>query len=163
MASKSCLAFKRLLSSTVVPRSLRPTAAYRLFITKSGFYDPITPAMSLNHVVRPLKDEGPLVVATAGRLGWVVTEKGNALHVRIDMPGLSREDVKLSLKQDTLVIKGENQEEGEGRKYSSRIELPEEEYKADEIKVEMKNGVLKVVVPKIIQRDRNDALHIQVD
>ncbi|KAG2299027.1 hypothetical protein Bca4012_010591 [Brassica carinata] len=161
MASKSCLAFRRLLSSTVVPRSVRPTAAYnRLFNTKSGFYDLITPAMSLNHVVKPLEDEAPMVVATGGRLGWDVKEKENALHVRIDMPGLSREDVKLSLEQDTLVIKGE--EEDEGRRFSSRIELPEDEYKAGEIKAEMKNGVLKVVVPKI-SREPNNVLHIQVD
>lgn len=128
-----------------------------------GLYGPITPAMSLNHVVKPLKDEAALVVATTGgRIGWDVKEKENALHVRIDMPGLGREDVKVSLEEDTLVIKGETQE-GEGRKFSSRIELPEEEYKADEIKAEMKNGVLRVVVPKIIQRDCDDAIHIEVD
>lgn len=126
-----------------------------------GYYEPITPAMSLSYVVQSEEDEGPMVVATGGRLGWDVKEKENALHVRIDMPGLSREDVKLSLEQDTLVIKGE--EEDEGRKFSSRIELPEEKYKADEIKAEMKNGVLKVVVPKIIQRHRNNGLHIQVE
>ncbi|CAG7909693.1 23.5 kDa heat shock protein, mitochondrial-like [Brassica rapa] len=161
MASTSRLAFTRLLSSTfVVPR---PAAAYRLFSTKSGFYDLITPAMSLSHVIQSLEDEeeGPLVVATGGRLGWDVKDKENALHVRIDMPGLSREDVKLSLEQDTLVIKGEEHEEG--RKFSSRIELPQEEYKANEIKAEMKNGVLKVVVPKIIQLHLNNPLHIKVD
>ncbi|CAH8330419.1 unnamed protein product [Eruca vesicaria subsp. sativa] len=143
MASTSCLALKRLLSSTLVPRFVPPAAAYRLFNTKSE--DEI---------------EVPMVVATGGRLGWNVKEKEDALLVSIDMPGLSREDVKLSLEHDALVIKGE---EGQGRKFSSRIELPKEEYKAHEIKAKMKNGVLKVVVPKIIQPAPNNALHIQVD
>ena len=42
-----------------------------------GFYDLITPAMSLSHVIQSLEDEekGPLVVATGGRLGWDVKEK----------------------------------------------------------------------------------------
>lgn len=141
--------------------NVRSESVFFVYVTP-GFYEPITPAMSLNHVVIPLeKDETAMVVATGGRLGWDVKEKENALHVRIDMPGLSREDVKLSLEEDTLVIKGEEDDEG-GRKFSSRIELPEEEYKADEIKAEMKNGVLKVVVPKI-SRESNNVLHIQVD
>lgn len=75
--------------------------------------------------------------------------------------------MKLALEQNTLVIKGEGKtEEGDeedGRKFSSRIGLPEKVYKTDEIKAEMKNGVLKVVVPKLKEDERYNVRHIQVD
>lgn len=75
--------------------------------------------------------------------------------------------MKLALEQNTLVIKGEGKtEEGDeedGRKFSSRIGLPEIVYKTDEIKAEMKNGVLKVVVPKLKEDERYNVRHIQVD
>lgn len=42
----------------------------------------------------------------------------------------------------------ESENDESGRKYTSRIDLSTQVYKLDEIKVEMKNGVLKVWVPK---------------
>ncbi|CAH2070378.1 unnamed protein product [Thlaspi arvense] len=212
MASSS-LALRRLLSSTVVPRSVRafrPAAASRLFNTNavrsyedgddgvdrkhrsnrpvsrrggdifSDIFDPFTPTRSLSQVLNFMDQfgESPLVSATRGmgasgvRRGWDVKEKDDALCLRIDMPGLSREDVKLALEQNTLVIKGEGKAEdgeedvsvsGEGRKFTSRIGLPEKVYKTDEIKAEMKNGVLKVVLPKMKEEERNNVRHIQVD
>ena len=51
---------------------------------------------------------------------WVpqveVTEEGGKLHVYADLPGLKREDVKLSMEGDQLVLQGERQssrEEGQ--------------------------------------------------
>ncbi|ESQ43431.1 hypothetical protein EUTSA_v10014661mg [Eutrema salsugineum] len=212
MASSSSLALRRLLSSTVVPRAVRPAAASRLFntnavrsyedgddvvdrsshrsnrpVSRRGgdffsdiIFDPFTPTRSLSQVLNFMDQigESPLVSATRGmgasgvRRGWDVKEKDDALYLRIDMPGLSREDVKLSLEQNTLVIKGEGKTEekeededvsGDGRRFTSRIGLPEKVYKTDEIKAEMKNGVLKVVVPKMKEEERNNVRHIHVD
>ncbi|KAG7015728.1 Heat shock 22 kDa protein, mitochondrial [Cucurbita argyrosperma subsp. argyrosperma] len=36
-----------------------------------------------------------------------VREDDDALYLRMDMPGLSKEDVKVSVEQNTLIIKGE--------------------------------------------------------
>ncbi|KAL1222228.1 23.5 kDa heat shock protein [Cardamine amara subsp. amara] len=210
MASPSSLALRRLLSSSVVPRSVRAVrpaaAASRLFNTNavrnyedgedrnhrsnrpvshrggdffSDIFDPFTPTRSLSQVLNFMDQfsESPLVSATRGmgasgvRRGWDVKEKDDALHLRIDMPGLSREDVKLALEQNILVIKGEGKTEegeevdvsGDGRRFTSRIGLPEKVYKTDEIKAEMKNGVLKVVIPKIKEEERNNVRHINVD
>ncbi|CAN7115180.1 unnamed protein product [Brassica rapa subsp. narinosa] len=201
MASSTSLALRRLISSSVVPRSVRPAASLRLFNTNaarsyevgddrnhrpyrtvsprggdffSDMFDPFTPTRSLSQVLNFMDQigESPLASSTRGgmgasgaRRGWDVKEKDDGLHLRIDMPGLSREDVKLSLEQNTLVIKGEGgeEEEEDGRKFSSRIGLPEKVYKTDEIKAEMKNGVLKVVVPKLKEDERNNVRHIQVD
>ncbi|KAE8657191.1 Heat shock 22 kDa protein [Hibiscus syriacus] len=66
---------------------------------------------------------------------------------------------KVSVEQHTLVIKDE---ETDGR-YTSRIHLPEKVYKTDHIKAEMKNGVLKVVVPKIKEEEKNDVIQVQIN
>lgn len=116
--------------------------------------------------------ENPFVSASRGvggglRRGWDAKETDDALHLRVDMPGLGKEDVRVSVEQNTLIIKGEGgKEEGEeesGRRYTSRIDLPEKLYRTDQIKAEMKNGVLKVLVPKVKEDERSDVLHINVE
>lgn len=140
-------------------------------------FDPFMPTRSLSQVLNFMDQvaESPLVSATRGmgasgvRRGWDVKEKDDALYLRMDMPGLSREDVKLALEQNTLVIRGEGKTEeeedvsGDGRKFTSRIGLPEKVYKTDEIKAEMKNGVLKVVIPKMKEEELKNVRHIEVE
>ncbi|KZV51902.1 heat shock 22 kDa protein, mitochondrial [Dorcoceras hygrometricum] len=83
------------------------------------------------------------------------------------MPGLSKEEVKVSVEQSTLIIKGEAKKESEDeetvQRYSSRIDLPEKLYKTNEIKAEMKNGVLKIFLPKIKEEERNDVISVNVE
>ncbi|KAG7546245.1 HSP20-like chaperone [Arabidopsis suecica] len=145
----------------------------------SDVFDPFSPTRSVSQVLNLMDQfmENPLLSATRGmgasgaRRGWDIKEKDDALYLRIDMPGLSREDVKLALEQDTLVIRGEGKyeddggEEGESGnwKFTSRIGLPEKIYKVDEIKAEMKNGVLKVVIPKMKEQERNDVRQIEIN
>ncbi|KAJ6388880.1 hypothetical protein OIU77_027266 [Salix suchowensis] len=176
----SSLALKRLVSSRVIPASsfLRPVAtspSSRLFNTNalrdydgdhesdrltddrrshrslsrsrdgflSGVFDPFSPTRSLSQ------------------------ETDDALNLRIDMPGLGKEDIKVSVEQNSLVIKGEaekkSDDEENARRYSSRIDLPEKMYKIDEIKAEMKNGVLRVVVPKVKEEERANVFHVKVE
>ncbi|WZZ39463.1 hypothetical protein YC2023_035722 [Brassica napus] len=181
MASSTSLALRRLISSSVVPRSVRPAASLRLFNTNAArsyeegdnrnhrpnrtvsprggdfFSDMFTPTRSLSQVLNFMDQigESPLLASSGARRGWDVKEKDDG------------EDVKLALEQNTLVIKGEGKteegDEDDGRKFSSRIGLPEKVYKTDEIKAEMKNGVLKVVVPKLKEDERYNVRHIQVD
>ncbi|CAF1699465.1 BnaC03g15980D [Brassica napus] len=170
MASSTSLALRRLISSSVVPRSVRPAASLRLFNTNAArsyeegdnrnhrpnrtvsprggdfFSDMFTPTRSLSQVLNFMDQigESPLLASSGARRGW-----------------------DLALEQNTLVIKGEGKteegDEDDGRKFSSRIGLPEKVYKTDEIKAEMKNGVLKVVVPKLKEDERYNVRHIQVD
>ena len=71
--------------------------------------------------------------------------------------------------QNSLVIKGEGEKEAgedEGAapaRYSGRIELAPEVYRMDQIKAEMKNGVLKVVVPKVKEEQRRDVFQVNVE
>ncbi|KAL9677899.1 hypothetical protein QQ045_015736 [Rhodiola kirilowii] len=105
-------------------------------------------------------------LATGARRGWDVKEDKDGLYLRMDMPGLGKENVKVSVEQNTLVIKGEGNKETdddeEPRRYSNRIDLPERILKLDGIKAEMKNGVLKVMVPKLKAEERTDVRQVQI-
>lgn len=90
------------------------------------------------------------------RAPWDINEDENEIKMRFDMPGLSKEEVKVSVEDDILVIKGEvKKEQGKddswsSRSYSSydtRLQLPDDCEK-DKVKAEMKNGVLYISVPK---------------
>ena len=138
-------------------------------------FDPFSPTRSLSQVLNLMDQfvDNPFLSASRGmgagglRRGWDAKETEDALLLRVDMPGLGKEDVKVSVEQNTLIIKGEGgKEEGEeesGRRYSSRIDLPEKLYNVDQIKAEMKNGVLKVVVPKMREEDRSDVRQVNVE
>ncbi|KDP22424.1 hypothetical protein JCGZ_26255 [Jatropha curcas] len=207
------VALKRLVSSNLIPSSLRlirpvattPTGS-RLFNTNalrefdnddnergseidrrsgrslsrhrddffSDVVDPFLPSRSLSQVLNMVDQfmDNPLFSSSRGigsglRRGFDVRETDNALNLRIDMPGLGKEDVKVSVEQNTLIIKGEGEKESDeeesGRRYTSRIDLPEKLYKTDEIKAEMKNGVLKVIVPKVKEDERSDVFHVKVE
>uniref|UniRef100_A0A0D3B3Z5 SHSP domain-containing protein n=2 Tax=Brassica oleracea var. oleracea TaxID=109376 RepID=A0A0D3B3Z5_BRAOL len=117
MASSTSLALRRLISSSVVPRSVRPAASLRLFNTNAArsyeeeedrnhrpnrtvsprggdfFSDMFTPTRSLSQVLNFMDQIGdsPLLASSGARRGWDVKEKDDGLHLRIDMPGLSRD------------------------------------------------------------------------
>ncbi|KAK8921718.1 hypothetical protein KSP39_PZI020356 [Platanthera zijinensis] len=115
--------------------------------------------------------DGPFPTAARAsqgiRRGWDAKEDKDALYLRIDMPGLGKEGVKVIAERGTLVIKGECEaEEGDAesrRKYSTRIDLAPELYKIDEIKAEMKNGVLKIVVPRVKEDESRDVHEVKVE
>lgn len=97
-----------------------------------------------------------------GRTPWEIKEGENEYKMRFDMPGMTKKDVKVSVEEKLLVVKaeklaesteGEVEEEEEewsaksyGR-YSSRIALPEN-IQVEEIKAEVKDGVLYITIPK---------------
>jgi HSP20 family protein len=88
-----------------------------------------------------------------------VAESETGYEVVVEVPGLSKNDINISVEDGYLTISGERkQEEKTDKKNYHRIEryygkfersfhLPEE-VKADEIKANYKNGVLKVEIPK---------------
>ncbi|GAB2211940.1 hypothetical protein Droror1_Dr00025279 [Drosera rotundifolia] len=102
--------------------------------------------------------------APVGRRGWDLKEDESSLHLSMDMPGLGKEDVKVSVEENTLIIKGEGGKVTElGRRYSTRIDLTLKLHKVDGIKAEMKNGVLKVVIPKVKEDEKKDVFQVNVE
>ncbi|KAL6175789.1 hypothetical protein ACLB2K_052428 [Fragaria x ananassa] len=105
--------------------------------------------------------------AGGSRRGWDVKETEDSLLLRMDMPGLNKEDVKISVEQGTLTVKGEGKdpedEEDGGRRFSTRLDLPAKIYELNSIKAEMKNGVLKLVVPKVKEEEKNIVFEVKIE
>ncbi|CAM0882319.1 unnamed protein product [Alopecurus aequalis] len=110
------------------------------------------------------------VAALAPGRGWsVAKEDDDAMYLKVPMPGLRKEHVKVRAVQNSLVIDGEGEKgpwDGDAAavpKYSRRIELPADAFKMDKIKAEMKNGVLWVTVLKVKEEERKDVFQVQVE
>ena len=94
-----------------------------------------------------------------------VFERDNELVLRVDLPGLTRDDINVELADDGITIEGErkneHEETGEGfyrseRSYGRfyrRIPMPEG-VKADDAKAHFSNGVLEVTMPAAKRGER---------
>jgi HSP20 family protein len=89
-----------------------------------------------------------------------IFERDNAFFVRAELPGLTKEDVKVTVVHDELTIEGERKIEKEEKKegfyrtersyggFYRSIALPEH-LKAEAAKATFKNGVLEIEIPTI--------------
>jgi HSP20 family protein len=87
-----------------------------------------------------------------------VFEREGKTVVRLDLPGIKREDIEVAVEGDMLVIRGKREEEKEVKEehyysseratgeFSRAISLPEGT-KAEDIQAACQDGVLEVVVP----------------
>ncbi|GAA0161754.1 hypothetical protein LIER_17997 [Lithospermum erythrorhizon] len=100
-----------------------------------------------------------------GRTPWEIKEFETEYKMRFDMPGMTKEDVKVWVEEKMLVLKGEKMEKKKGEngigkeeeegdwsaksygRYSCRIALPEN-VQFEKIKAEVKDGVLYITIPK---------------
>jgi HSP20 family protein len=106
--------------------------------------------------------ESPLSRATEF-LGWtpafdVYEEKDNFV-VKVELPGMKKEDINVSLHNGSLIISGERQAEkpGEGTevyraerffgKFQRSVTLPAS-VAADKVKAQYKDGILTITLPK---------------
>ncbi|XP_055819459.1 heat shock 22 kDa protein, mitochondrial-like [Solanum dulcamara] len=74
------------------------------------------------------------------------------MYVRMEMPGIDKEDVKVLIVYGNITIKGEGKKESthedSGRTYSANIEISSDSYQPQFVQVNMKNGVLRMLIPK---------------
>nr|AAN74534.1 chloroplast low molecular weight heat shock protein HSP26.2 [Agrostis stolonifera var. palustris] len=140
-------------------------------ISPFGLVDPMSPMRTMRQMLDtmdrlfddtvgfPTTRRSPATASEAPRMPWDIMEDDKEVKMRFDMPGLSRDEVKVMVEDDTLVIRGEHKKEaGEGQgdgwwkersvsSYDMRLSLPDECDKS-QVRAELKNGVLLVTVPK---------------
>lgn len=126
--------------------------------------------------MRRILQEFPLMGVAGEGLEWAprvdVTETDDEVRVKAELPGLSPEDVDISLDHDRLVLKGEKKEEREreekGYFVSERsfgsfyraVQLPEE-VDSQKIEASFKNGVLDIKMAKL-EEAKKRVTHIKV-
>ncbi|MEZ0361923.1 MAG: Hsp20/alpha crystallin family protein [Hydrogenobacter sp.] len=86
-------------------------------------------------------------------------ETDNEIVVKAELPGVKKENIEVSIKDNVLQIKGEKKEEREEKtealhrvervygKFERVLTLPAE-VKAEQVKAEFKDGVLEIRLPK---------------
>lgn len=106
--------------------------------------------------------EGSNIISATG-ISWNpyidVQEKKNSYVLRVELPGLEKEDIKVSLDENTITIKGEKKYESgkddKGRyyrecsygKFQRSIKLASD-IESEKIEASYKNGVLRLVLLK---------------
>ncbi|CAM6087828.1 unnamed protein product [Calypogeia fissa] len=112
--------------------------------------------------------------ALQSRPPWDFIETDDAFKMRLDLPGLSKEEVKVYVEDGNLVIEGEHSEENkaeeaqwsstsEASQYRTRFVLPENA-NVEMIKAELKNGVLNVTITKVkVEEPKKKVVEIEIE
>lgn len=100
-----------------------------------------------------------------GKIPWAIKEGQKDYKMRFNMPGMNKNDVKVWIEENMLVVKAEKvaREHHEGQangseehedwsansygRYNHRIALPEN-IEFEKIKAQVKDGVLYITIPK---------------
>jgi len=132
-------------------------------MTKLARWDPVRDMITMRHAVDRLLDEAfARGTETRGTGAWLlpmdayITE--DAIVIRADVPGLSANDLDITLEGDTLTIRGEiKRDEQEGRKYVL-LERPTGRFERtltintsidhEKVEASFKDGVLTLTLPK---------------
>ncbi|XP_076954460.1 small heat shock protein, chloroplastic-like [Bidens hawaiensis] len=138
-------------------------------ISPFGLLDPLSPMRTMRQMLDtidrmfddlmafPMRSQSGWNI----RSPWDIQDDENEIKMRFDVPGLSKEDLKVLVEDNMLVIKGEHKQEGKQEQehdgswatqnyssYHTRINLPDNCEK-DKIKADLKNGVLWISIPKV--------------
>lgn len=154
----------------VEPRSLRPfdtwerTFGLPMLSRLSREFDAMFDRFGLE---RPMFEHMPSVWTPVMEM----FTKEHELLVRVDMPGMKREDVTVEVTEDHLVLRGERKQEKEERKegffrtertYGSfyrTVPLPEG-VKCEGAKATMHDGVLEITMPMVKVEEKSRKLEI---
>lgn len=96
-----------------------------------------------------------------------------AYSISMELPGVSENDVELSVNKGSLVIRGEKKTESEKKgdtwyfserqygAFSRTFQLPEDA-DGDKAHATMKDGVLKITIPRLALQDKDETQKIAI-
>ncbi len=94
-------------------------------------------------------------ITDGNRLAADLYASDDAYHARVDLPGVPREAVQVSVENSVLTVRAEHKEEGEGRSESYRLSrslaVPEDA-DAGAVTARLENGVLAITLPKLEEK-----------
>lgn len=110
---------------------------------------------------------------TPWSLSGRVKETNDWYMLRFEVPGLSKEELKVTIDDGVLTITGEHKEGADEDSddefwsaksygfYHASLVLPDDA-KADDVKAELKNGVLTVIIPRT-EKPEKDVKEVKVE
>ena len=122
---------------------------------------------------RPRFAESALVDEAAWAPDVEVFERDGNLVVRADLPGMTKEDVKVKIIEDVLTLQGERRQEKEVKRddyyrsersygaFHRTLVLPEG-VKTDQVQATFKDGVLQVSMPMAVAEKTAKTIDVKV-
>ncbi len=104
-----------------------------------------------------------------------IYEKDGKLHYELELPGLSKDQIKIQAKGDQLVVTGEveQEEEEENKNYISRgrrygrfkrsMPLPEEIEDPENLKAKFESGILHITAELGEKIGEEDAVEVEIE
>jgi HSP20 family protein len=122
-------------------------------ISPFGFADLFLPLETMQQMLDMMERD-----VLSVRTPWCVMENENELKMRFDMPGLSKDDVKVSVVDHRVLVIEEREERQKDSwsfysSYHTRLVLPEN-CGTNKIEAELNNGVLNITIPKAKVKSR---------
>lgn len=77
-----------------------------------------------------------------------VNEDDKNYSFEVDLPGFTKNDIKVDLKQNNLILTAKN----DSRERNKTVTLPQD-IDGDKISASLKNGVLNITIPKKVKGD----------
>jgi HSP20 family protein len=102
-----------------------------------------------------------------------IYEEENDVVVKAELPGIKKEDIDISLTEDTITVAGEKKAEHKVEKknfcryessygsFSRTMALPSD-VRPDKVKAEFKNGVLEIRMPKTEEAKKKE-IKVKID
>lgn len=101
-----------------------------------------------------------------------IYEKDGNYHIEMDVPGFTKDDIKIEVDKDSLIItaeKEEKEEKDDDKKYIHRERrygkyqrsFYLQDLDSDSINAEFKDGVLKLVIPKKEENETKKYIEIK--
>lgn len=124
-----------------------------------------------NRMFPALTDDESRVVGSSWAPAVDIKEEDDHFVIRADIPGVSAEDIDITMEQGVLTIKGERKHESEEEKegyhrierehgtFMRRFALPEN-VKADEISASSKDGVVELTLPKAEKQEEPKRIRV---